>query len=234
MGKRIQSQVFIFTRLHCLHPQILFSLDCSDSSLPAQMDFTVDFYSKLRHGVSDSELALLAMDPEACDLSNELTWNRQTNVSQWFVDRRNQCRAIGFLLYDQEVPQVLGRDDSVLLAGDVVYVVNHQRYGLYRPMFKIFWFPGIGQTGYPTAQMVDEGDEEPFEHDVPSFAMVGQAGCFVNAVICIQRLFRTRRSFRTLVGAQLLPIRLRHMVIQHTVAQFLDLRPPKTAVECSV
>ena len=118
--------------------------------------------------VSQSHLVetLLAMKPEVCDLffydlCNDLTWPPPPNTSQWYVDRRHQCRAIGFLLSRRlyardgcpnfERLVFLGRDDSVLLEGDAVYVVNHQRYVLYRPMFKIFWFPGIGQTGYPTA-----------------------------------------------------------------------------------
>ena len=154
-------------------------------------------------------------------------------MSQWFVDRRNQCRAMVFDLFDRGV--ILGRDDSVLHDGDTVYMVNYRHYGLSQPMCVVDEFLGLGCYGYPTAHLSEPDivdDESCF--DAPSFAMVSQAGCFVNAVICIQRLFRTRRSFRMLAGAQLLPIQLRHMVIQHTVAQFLDLRPPKTAVECSV
>jgi len=84
----------------------------------------------------------------------------------------------------------------------------------------------MGRSGL-RAQMWDEYSVN--EIDLPSFAMVSQAGCFVNAVICIQQLFRHRRSFRTLVGARLLPIQLRRMAIQHTVARFLEGLPRHVA-----
>ena len=180
------------------------------------------------------EVAMERLEQRLRHLSDELTWPTRPNMSQWFVDRRNQCRAMVEELFDRDV--ILGRDDSVLHDGDTVYVVNHQRYGLSQPMHVVDEFFGIACHGYPMAQMLENIYDDPGEciTELPSFELVSQAGCFVNAVICIQQLFRTRRSFRTLVGAQLLPIRLRHMAVQHTVAQFLDLRPPKTAVECSV
>ena len=212
MGKLIQSQVFIFTYIL----KFAFSQDSTGT-----------------HHVTDSAVAM-EMTSWQCqqrsrDISDELTWPTRPNMSQWFVDRRNQCRAMVFDLFDRGV--ILGRDDSVLHDGDTVYMVNYRHYGLSQPMCVVDEFLGLGCYGYPTAHLSEPDivdDESCF--DAPSFAMVSQAGCFVNAVICIQRLFRTRRSFRTLVGAQLLPIRLRHMVIQHTVAQFLDLRPPAVPV----
>jgi hypothetical protein len=133
----------------------------------------------------------------------------------FFQQRRAQWRAIGLRLWDANNGAVLGRDDSLLQDGDVVYVVNHHPEFV-SPMEQIDYFHGL-VDGIPMAQMCDAD-----ETDLPAHAMISQRGCFAKAVVSIQRLFGTKRTRRVLVDRRLLPpCLLRHRLIQYHVASYI-------------
>jgi len=112
---------------------------------------------------------------------------------------------------------VIGRDDSLLQDGDMVYVINHQPE-LGSPMQQIDYFHGI-VNGYPMAQMCDDN-----ETDVPAHDMVSQRGCFAKTVVSIQRLCRTKRNRRVLVDRRLLPpCLLRRRLIVYHVASYIGV-----------
>ena len=75
---------------------------------------------------------------------------------QWFVDRRNQCRAMVEELFDRDV--ILGRDDSVLHGGDTELI---QAWDKIPPEVQAQCMVQAA-TPIPSSQLLEQQDQEGF------------------------------------------------------------------------
>ena len=143
------------------------------------------------------------------------SWPLPLSSREIFRRRREIHDAANHWLWYVNAGPQLGRDDSIIHSYDEVYVVAHEDHFPW-PIQCIDYFPWISE-GVVCAQMY--GLSYP---RIPTHRLLSTTGCFVIAMIKVQRKFRFRKVLRMLAIYRILPsIMQDNMLVRELVARFL-------------